>query len=40
MRGLVQGKTTRQIGQELKIDFRRIAEMRKEIIQVLSSYLD
>jgi len=38
--GLAQGKTTRQIGQELGINFRRIAEMRKEIIQVLSSYLD
>jgi hypothetical protein len=39
-RGLVQGKTTRHIGKELGIDFRRIAEVRKKIIQVLSSYLD
>ncbi len=39
-RGLVERKTTRQIGQELGIDFRRIAEMRTEIIQVLAAYLD
>ncbi len=39
-RGLVQGKTTRQIGKELGIDFRRVAEIRKGIIDVLSSYLD
>jgi hypothetical protein len=39
-RGLVQRKTTRQIGQELGIDFRRIAEIRREIIRVLSAYLD
>jgi hypothetical protein len=39
-RGLVQGKTTRQIGKELGIDFRRIAEIRQKIIRVLSSYLD
>src|SRR5208283_4273404 len=39
-RGLVQCKTTRQIGEELSIDFRRIAEIRKDIIRVLSSYLD
>jgi hypothetical protein len=39
-RGLVQRKTTRQIGHELGIDFRRIAEIRKEIIRVLSVYLD
>ena len=39
-RGLVQGKSTRQIGKELGIDFRRIAEIRKGIIGVLSAYLD
>jgi len=39
-RGLVQGKTTRQIGKELGIDFRRIAEIRTKIIRVLASYLD
>jgi hypothetical protein len=39
-RGLVQGKTTRHIGKELRIDFRRIAEIRKDIIRVLSSYLE
>jgi hypothetical protein len=39
-RGLLQRKTTRHIGRELGIDFRRIAEIRKEIIRVLSSYLD
>src|SRR5262249_52528533 len=39
-RGLVQGKTTRQIGKELGIDFRRIAEIRMKVIRVLASYLD
>jgi len=39
-RGLAEGKTTRQIGHELGIDFRRIAEMRTEIIRVLAAYLD
>jgi len=39
-RGLVAGKTTRNIGQELGIDFRRIAEIRRQIIRVLSSYLE
>lgn len=39
-RGLVQGKTTRQIGMELGMDFRRIAELRQKLIRVLSSYLD
>jgi hypothetical protein len=37
---LVQRKTTRHIGQELGIDFRRVAKIRKKIIRVLSSYLD
>jgi hypothetical protein len=39
-RGLAEGKTTRQIGRELGMDFRRIAEVRQRIIRVLSSYLD
>jgi hypothetical protein len=39
-RGLVQRKTTREIGQELGIDFRRIAEIRAQVIRVLSGYLD
>jgi hypothetical protein len=34
-RGLVQGKTTRHIGKELGVDFRRIAEIRQKIIRVL-----
>jgi hypothetical protein len=39
-RGLVQGKTTRQIGHELGMDFRRIAELRRKIIRVIAAYLD
>jgi hypothetical protein len=39
-RRVVERKTTRQIGRELGIDFRRIAEIRKRLIRVLSSYLD
>jgi len=36
----VSGKTTRQLGKELNMDFRRVAEMRKRLFNEIASSLE